>query len=210
MTINTHQSPTSLTARSEFIALLDSALLVGSYRFARQITLTWLAYYPGDLPVRYRYGRLLIEAGQSQQAVQIISELCLADPEYIEAWKLFEEALLNSAKDLSGPDYAFFMADCHSATNALGGRSALSKSLPTWSNGVLDTRQALEKGDLETAEKINKLLRDCSRLYLTVDMDVFDPAFASAVQTPELEGFSMHQMLELLSRFVMNGSLPST
>ena len=153
MTINTHQSHASLIARSEFIALLDSALLVGSYRFARQITLTWLAYYPGDLPVRYRYGKLLIEAGQSQQAVQTISELCFADPEYIEAWKLLEAALLNSAKDFSGTENGFLIADCHSAINALGERSALSNSLPTWSNGILETRQALEQGDLETAEK---------------------------------------------------------
>lgn len=154
MTINKHQTHPSLTTRSEFIALLDSAILVGSYRFARQITLTWLAYYPGDLPVRYRYGKLLIEAGQSQQAIQIISELCLADPEYIEAWKLLETALSKTAKNISGSDHAFYQADCHSAINALGGRTSSTTSLPAWSNGVLQTRQALAQGDLEVAEKI--------------------------------------------------------
>ena len=124
MTISTQQPQPSLTTRAEFISLLDSAILVRSFRFARQITLTWLAYYPGDLPVRYRYGKLLIEAGQPQQSVQILSELCLADPEYIDAWKLLETALLKAAQDISEADYAFYLADCHSAINALGGKSS--------------------------------------------------------------------------------------
>lgn len=149
-----HQNYPSLTTRSEFIALLDSAILVGSYRFARQITLTWLAYYPGDLPVRYRYGKLLIETGQTQQAIQIISELCLADPEYLEAWELLETALLKTGKNISGSDYSFYTADCHSAINALGGRSSSKTALPAWSNGVLQTREAIAQGDLEAAEKI--------------------------------------------------------
>jgi predicted Zn-dependent protease len=83
----------SLTSRREMIALLDTAILTGAYRYARQISLTWLAYYPGDLPVRLKYGQLLMKTGRDKQAVQHLSELCQADPEYLEAWHLLATAL---------------------------------------------------------------------------------------------------------------------
>jgi len=69
------QSHHSLTLRSDFITLLDSAIYIGSFRFARQITLTWLAYYPGDLPVRLKYGRLLLNSGFSPATMQLPASL---------------------------------------------------------------------------------------------------------------------------------------
>ena len=36
-------------------------------------------------------------------------------------------------------------------------------------------------------------------------MDVLDPAFAPAVQTPEPEGISTHQLLEIISRIDLKG-----
>lgn len=147
------QSHRFLTLRSDFITLLDSAIYAGSFRFARQISLTWLAYYPGDLPVSLRYGRLLLKAGQPDQAVQHLRDLCLADPEYLDAWNLLEVALQGKSKSLAASEQAFIVADCQSAIHALGGSVSASAPLPSWSNGILLSRQALAEEDIERAEE---------------------------------------------------------
>jgi len=147
------QSHHSLTLRSDFITLLDSAIYAGSLRFARQITLTWLAYYPGDLPVRLKYGRLLLNAGQTDQAIQHLKDLCLADPEYLDAWNLLAVALQGKAKSPAASEQAFIVADCQSAIHALGGSITASAPLPSWANGVLLSRQALAQEDIERAEE---------------------------------------------------------
>jgi agmatinase len=50
------------------------------------------------------------------------------------------------------------------------------------------TQQIGKDGIEETTRKINKILDDVSKVYLTIDMDVLDPAFAPAVQNPEPDG----------------------
>lgn len=150
MTSIKDQSNRSLTSRSEFIALLDSAIHVGSYRFARQMTLTWLAHFPGDLPVRLKYGQLLIKTGQSDQAVQHLTELCRADPEYLDAWLLLAIALQGISKSLASSEYAFMLADCQSAIFALGGNPSISAPLPTWADGIRQSRQSLIQGGMVT------------------------------------------------------------
>ncbi len=147
------QSHHSLTLRSDFVTLLDSAIYIGSFRFARQITLTWLAYYPGDLPVRLKYGRLLLNSGQSDQAIQHLKDLCQADPEYLDAWNLLAVALQGKPKSPAASEQAFIVADCQSAIYALGGSVTASAPLPSWANGVLLCRQALAQEDIERAEE---------------------------------------------------------
>jgi len=58
--------------------------------------------------------------------------------------------------------------------------------------------QIMEDGVEKTIEKIRELLAGQERVYLTIDMDVLDPAFAPAVQNPEPDGLSMHMLLDLL------------
>ncbi|MDH5437725.1 MAG: agmatinase [Candidatus Bathyarchaeota archaeon] len=58
--------------------------------------------------------------------------------------------------------------------------------------------QIMEDGVEKTAEKIRELLAGQERIYLTIDMDVLDPAFAPAVQNPEPDGLSIHVLLDLL------------
>lgn len=64
----------------------------------------------------------------------------------------------------------------------------------------LTAQQIRKKGFQETTEKIDALLADCERIYLTIDMDILDPAFAPAVQNPEPDGLDMPLFLGLLSR----------
>ena len=61
------------------------------------------------------------------------------------------------------------------------------------------TVQQIRKDGIETtAEKIETLLADYEKFYLTIDMDVLDPAFAPAVQNPEPDGLDVHVFLDLL------------
>lgn len=46
--------------------------------------------------------------------------------------------------------------------------------------------------------KIEEALRDCKNIYLTIDMDVLDPAYAPAVQNPEPDGLDMATFLDIL------------
>jgi len=51
----------------------------------------------------------------------------------------------------------------------------------------------------DISHKINRLIGEEKPLYLSLDLDVLDPAFAPAVQTPEPEGISTYQLLEIIS-----------
>ena len=62
----------------------------------------------------------------------------------------------------------------------------------------LTGQQIRRDGIQETAKKIDTLLADCEKIYLTIDMDVLDPAFAPAVQNPEPDGLDMHVFLDLI------------
>jgi tetratricopeptide (TPR) repeat protein len=125
----------------------------GSFRYARQISLTWLAYYPGDLPVRLKFGQLLLNTGRRKQAVQHLTELCQADPEYLDAWYLLASALKGKSVSVAASEKAFLIADCQSAIYALEGNIMPSAPLPSWANAVLESRRALSRGDIEQAEE---------------------------------------------------------
>lgn len=60
------------------------------------------------------------------------------------------------------------------------------------------TQQIRKDGTEETVKKIKKVLADAKNIYLTIDMDVLDPAFAPAVQNPEPDGLCMRTFLDVL------------
>jgi len=61
------------------------------------------------------------------------------------------------------------------------------------------TAQEIRKHSVEqTAKKIENLLKGAKKIYLTVDVDVLDPAFAPAVQNPEPDGLCAHTLYDLL------------
>jgi len=64
----------------------------------------------------------------------------------------------------------------------------------------LTVQQIRRDGVEETTKKIDMLLADCEKIYLTIDMDVLDPAFAPAVQNPEPDGLDMRVFLDLLGK----------
>ncbi len=62
----------------------------------------------------------------------------------------------------------------------------------------LTVQQIRREGIEKATEKIETLLADYKKFYLTIDMDVLDPAFAPAVQNPEPDGLDVHDFLDLL------------
>ncbi len=59
------------------------------------------------------------------------------------------------------------------------------------------SQQILKQGSLLVGEQLKEKLLPYENLYLTVDMDVLDPAFAPAVQNPEPEGITTTDLIDL-------------
>jgi agmatinase len=59
-------------------------------------------------------------------------------------------------------------------------------------------QQIRKEGAAQIVQRLKEELASYKRLYLTVDMDVLDPAFAPAVQNPEPEGLETHMLLDVL------------
>ncbi|MEM3622451.1 MAG: agmatinase [Candidatus Bathyarchaeia archaeon] len=61
------------------------------------------------------------------------------------------------------------------------------------------TTQQIRKEGCETmVKKLGEKLAKYESIYLSIDMDVLDPAYAPAVQNPEPDGLEMHTLLDIL------------
>jgi len=60
------------------------------------------------------------------------------------------------------------------------------------------SQQIRKKGAAQFIRRLKEEIAQYKRIYLTVDMDVLDPAFAPAVQNPEPEGIETHTLLDIL------------
>jgi len=58
--------------------------------------------------------------------------------------------------------------------------------------------QIIENGVKEVSQGIKRLLKEYEAVYLSLDMDVLDPAFAPGVQNPEPDGLSIRMLLNLI------------
>ncbi|MFQ6094580.1 MAG: agmatinase [Candidatus Bathyarchaeia archaeon] len=60
------------------------------------------------------------------------------------------------------------------------------------------SRQVLRYSAEDVSKDVRSFLDGCEAVYLSVDMDVLDPAFAPGVQNPEPDGLTTHLLLDLL------------
>jgi len=61
------------------------------------------------------------------------------------------------------------------------------------------TQQIRREGSEKIAKQLREKLAKYKNVYLSIDMDVLDPAYAPAVQNPEPEGLEPHALLDILS-----------
>jgi agmatinase len=62
----------------------------------------------------------------------------------------------------------------------------------------LTTQQIRKEGSQRVAKRLKERLTECEHIYLSIDMDVLDPAYVPAVQNPEADGLEMHVLLDIL------------
>ncbi len=83
----------------------------------------------------------------------------------------------------------------------VGTRSVCKEELAYAKKAGVDfftSQQIIKQGSLLVGEQLREKLLPYENLYLTVDMDVLDPAFASAVQNPEPEGITTSDLIDLV------------
>jgi agmatinase len=60
------------------------------------------------------------------------------------------------------------------------------------------SQQIRREGVVQIIQNLKEELEPYENVYLTIDMDVLDPAFAPAVQNPEPEGIETHALLDIV------------
>ncbi|MGD0495646.1 MAG: agmatinase [Candidatus Bathyarchaeia archaeon] len=63
----------------------------------------------------------------------------------------------------------------------------------------LTTQQIRKEGTKRTLEQLRETLASYKNVYVSVDMDILDPAFVPAVQNPEADGLEMRSLLDILA-----------
>ncbi|WP_028307876.1 agmatinase [Desulfitibacter alkalitolerans] len=63
---------------------------------------------------------------------------------------------------------------------------------------IYNSRQIFEKGAIGIAKHVSEKLSALQKVYLTIDIDVLDPAFAPGTGTPKSGGISSRELLEML------------
>lgn len=62
----------------------------------------------------------------------------------------------------------------------------------------LTSQQIRNEGKEKIVKQLKEKLVECENMYLSVDMDILDPAYVQAVQNPEPEGIELYTLLDIL------------
>ena len=83
----------------------------------------------------------------------------------------------------------------------VGTRAVCKEELEYAKNAGIEfftTQQIRKTGSENIAKQLKEKLAKYTNLYISVDMDVLDPAYSPAVQNPEPDGIEMHTLLDIL------------
>jgi len=143
---NTTQPPQNqIITRPQLLILLRTGLVQEAYRFSKQIALSWLAYYPGDLLVSRLFAQVQLQAGSYKQASLILNDLIKVDPENIRNLELL---ILSS----QASDYELSERLIGSAY-ALGVDIGTEATIPTWAKLLHCARLALAQYEFPKADE---------------------------------------------------------
>lgn len=135
--------------RQYLIDILHTGLLAKAYRFVRQTALAWLTYFENDLYVRFLRAQAMAAEGKNKQAKAVLEQICVADPEFVEAQVLRAE--LVEKLGIKGG------AEAQGSALALGAElNTTSKGpplTPGWTQPLRATRKALQSHNFLSAER---------------------------------------------------------
>jgi len=83
----------------------------------------------------------------------------------------------------------------------VGTRSVCQEELNYAKKAEIDfitTQNIKTQGATQTAKKLTEMLAPYCNVYLSVDMDILDPAFAPAAQNPEADGITTGDLLDIV------------
>jgi agmatinase len=66
---------------------------------------------------------------------------------------------------------------------------------------IITSRDIYQRGIKNTIEDVTKIFDGYNHIYLTLDIDVLDPAYGPGTGTPKAGGISTRDLLELLNIF---------
>ena len=69
---------------------------------------------------------------------------------------------------------------------------------------VITAREIYQHGLEKAFRAIGERYRDCGAIYLTIDIDVLDPAFAPGTGTPEGGGLSTRELMEFVREILVH------
>ncbi len=131
--------------RTDLLRLIEIGLDSGQWRFVRQLSLAWLATYPGDLQVNLKLAKAWLGDDRPAPARTILERLVTLDPEFLEAWTILETIY----RPAGGEDWNRAVG----TVQALGGRISSDWTPPIWAAWVRDAYNRLMEGRLEGAER---------------------------------------------------------
>ncbi len=67
---------------------------------------------------------------------------------------------------------------------------------------VINAREIYKNGLEYTFKKINERYQNCKTIYLSLDIDILDPAYAPGTGTPEGGGLSTRELMELVREII--------
>ena len=126
--------PGEILHRPRLMTLLHTGLNLGETRFVRRLALSWLASFPGDLPVRLIHSRALLTEGHPQQAIDILEEVTQVDVEYLEAYQILEQAQEMTERQINPDLFGILYLFTGQAVNGI---------IPEWAKKLRGARQAL-------------------------------------------------------------------
>lgn len=116
MTINSTQTEVNrmkIIPRDLILKMLQAALESGEYLFARQVAISWLAAFPGDLEIAVLQAQVVIAEGKPAQVIPVLDLVCRKDPFYLQAHRLLAWASreIDAAHHQSSKTTAFILGE---------------------------------------------------------------------------------------------------
>jgi len=133
-----------MLSRDTLNLIFNAAIESKEYRFARQIVLSWLSVYPGDLPANAMLAKVFLAEGKLGQGIQVLEKICRIDPEDI----ISQKALALAYGEAQPEDYKRTLLNVY----ILGQRINPSVGMPGWSTILRNARKALVENKVEQAE----------------------------------------------------------